>query len=80
MYDYKVYTNDHSNQIMQAKRPNAPVENLLMSSGLARQIKIKKMEHELYGKERVPTITKKGHKVQHNENVYNRYIVIIFLL
>ncbi len=72
MHDQKIYTNDLSNQIMEIKRPNTSVENILLMQGKVRELKIKKLEHELYGKDRVPNITKKGKNVSRDQKVHSR--------
>lgn len=72
MYDKKVYTNDFSNQIMEAKRPNDKVENLLLEKGKLKEMKVKALEKKLYGGDKVPSITDRARRIQHNENVYTR--------
>jgi len=72
MHDQKVFTNDFSNQIMDVKRPNTSVENILLMQGKVRELKIQKLEQELYGKDRVPNITKKGKNVNRGQDVHSR--------
>jgi len=72
MYDQKVFTNEVSNQIIESKRPNAKIENILLSHGKAKEIRLKKLEEALYGKERIPNITKKAQKLHHSQKVHTR--------
>lgn len=72
MYDKKVFTNDKSYQLIGNKRPNVPVENLLLSKGKQKELKIKKLEQEMYGRERVPNITRKAHSMHRNQDVHSR--------
>lgn len=72
MYDYKVYTNDLSNQMLETIRPNAKVENILLLKGQAKQMKIKQIEQQLYGGHRVPSITKMAQRLNSSQTVYNR--------
>lgn len=73
MYDKKVYTNDLSNRIMDVKRPNDKVENLLLERGKLKEMKLKALENRLYGGDKVPSITDRARKINRNQNVYNRY-------
>jgi len=72
MYDYKVYTNDLSNQMLEAIRPNAKVEDVLLLKGKAKEMKLKKIEEQLYGGHRVPSITKMAQRLNSSQNVYSR--------
>jgi hypothetical protein len=71
-HNYRVYTNEVSNQLIEGKRPKAKIEDLLLAREAARKANLKAKEEELYGKERKPQITKLAQNVTRPANVYSR--------
>lgn len=71
-HNIKSFVNPVSKQIVETKRPNMKVEDILTIKGEEAKTKIQKMEKEIYNVEKVPQITKKAQLLQREQNVYSR--------
>lgn len=71
-HSYKVFTNEISNQIVEANRPKMKIEDILLAKESSRRNNLRQKEEELYGKERKPKITKLAQNVTRPTNVYSR--------
>jgi hypothetical protein len=68
----KVFTNDSSNALLENRRPNAKVEDLLMQQVIIRNEKLRQKERDIYSNLGRPNITNKGKNLDRPTNVYSR--------